>query len=122
MWTSSEILNFTENTYRSKNSPTCKNAVARTHGSWMLQVMGSCCKNKKDGGGIGDKIFFRLHGKFCKFSPRGPALTGSGKIDRENKKPHFRIFLGLKDCDGLEGYRYASIFLLLPFAFTASLA
>ena len=42
-------------------------------------------KNKKDGGGIGDKSFFRLHKKFCKFSPRGPPLTGSGKIDRENK-------------------------------------
>ena len=42
MWTSSEILIFTEKTYRSKNSPTCKNDVARTHGSWMLQVMGSC--------------------------------------------------------------------------------
>ena len=27
---------------RSKNNPTCENAVARTHGSWMLQVMGSC--------------------------------------------------------------------------------
>ena len=58
-----------------------------------------------DGGGIGDKSFFRLHKKFCKFSPRGPPLTGSGKIDRENKKPHVRIFLGLKDRDGLEGYR-----------------
>ena len=62
-------------------------------------------KNKKDGGGIGDKNFFRLHKKFCKFSSRGPPLTGSGKIDRENKKPHVRIFLGLKDRDGLEGYR-----------------
>ena len=63
-------------------------------------------KNKKDGGGIGDKSFFRLHKKFCKFSPRGPPLTGSGKINRENKKKtHVRIFLGLKDRDGLEGYR-----------------
>ena len=42
MWTSSETLIFTEKTYRSKNSPTCENAVARTHGSWMLRVMGSC--------------------------------------------------------------------------------
>ena len=51
------------------------------------------------------RVFIRLHKKFCKFSPRGPPLTGSGKIDRENKKPHVRIFLGLKDRDGLEGYR-----------------
>ena len=42
MWTSSETLIFTEKTYRSQNSPTCENAVARTHGSWMLRVMGSC--------------------------------------------------------------------------------
>ena len=62
-------------------------------------------KAKKNGGGIGDKIFFRLHKKFCKFSLRWPPLTGSGKIDRENKKTYFRIFLGLKDCEGLEGYR-----------------
>ena len=63
-------------------------------------------KNKKDGGGIGNKnFFFWLHKTFCKFSSRGPPLTGSGKIDRENKKTHFKILLGLKDRDGLEGYR-----------------
>ena len=50
------------------------------------------------------RFFFRLHKKFCTFSPRGPPVTGSDKIDREKKKPHFRIFLGLKDCDCLEGY------------------
>ena len=38
MWTSSETLIFTGKTDRSKNSPTCENAVAQTHGSWM----GSC--------------------------------------------------------------------------------
>ena len=42
MWTSWEILIFTEKTYRSENSPTCENAVARTHGSWMLRAMGFC--------------------------------------------------------------------------------
>ena len=39
---SSETLSFTGKTGRSKNSPTCENAVARAHRSWMLRVMGSC--------------------------------------------------------------------------------
>ena len=41
MWTSSETLIFTGKTVKSKNSLTCENAVAQTHGSWMLRVMGS---------------------------------------------------------------------------------
>ena len=38
---SSETVIFTEKTNRSKNNPTCENAVAETHGSWMLLVIGS---------------------------------------------------------------------------------
>ena len=41
MWTSSETLILMGKTDRSKNGPTCENAVARRHGSWMLRVMGS---------------------------------------------------------------------------------
>ena len=41
----SETLIFKEKTYRSKNRPRCENAVARTHRSWMLWVMGSKINN-----------------------------------------------------------------------------
>ena len=90
--------NFHGKTDRSKNRPTCEKAVARTHGSWMLWVMGSCSDSKPTEQcfpgtvhfyQVDDKILF-LGGSGTLRSIRTMGLTGKKKTSSDRADPQLQ--------------------------------
>ena len=77
-------------------------------------------KNKKDGGRNAENLISGYQRRFLEIFFALATPHGFRSNSKENKKPSFITFLGLKDCGGFKGRREMSRYQVVPFAISAN--